>query len=406
MPEYRSLDGEIKLLESDNEFIFPVELWMLNDKLTKNGWRFTNLAEHRAQWAGVPILTAYVGGGKVIGDGHNQTTRTDKNGEQYQSFTDSTAERIVGSISDDENDVRLEERDGATWIVGKGFLWAWYAHELCLQIADDARQGRAMSVSIEALVTDGYMDGEVEVETAYAPLGVTILGHGVAPAVDEAHVAMLSEMESEFKELKLRAASYISDEQKPETKPQNIFQTKGMIKRMRFSKQQCKALQEKFGEHRVLAAEQYDDGSVFVCLLTGNGSTATYTMESVDESVVPERIESVNAQAHFCAGEGKEDVCVDASDLTDCIAEDAKECRDRADCAEKELKECKATIERMESIENARRLSAAKAKAVSVLSDFNANRDEKIDEKCLEALNKEIDAGKFTACVDNDITGS
>ena len=102
MPEYRSIDGELKLLESESEFIFPVELWMLNDKLTKNGWRFTNLAEHRAQWAGVPILTAYVGGGKVVGDGHNQTTRTDKEGKQYQSFTDSTAERIVGAISPSE----------------------------------------------------------------------------------------------------------------------------------------------------------------------------------------------------------------------------------------------------------------------------------------------------------------
>ena len=216
----RAIDGELKLLQQESEFIFPVELWLLNDQLTKNGWRFTNLAEHREKWAGIPILTAYVNGGRTVGDGHNQTTRTDDDGNYYQSFTDATAERIVGAMSDDPDDIRIEERDGAQWVVGKGFLWAWYAHELVVQIADDARQGRSMSVSIEALVTEGYMEDGAEVETAYDPLGVTVLGHGVAPAVDDAHIAMLVEIGSELKELKLRAASY---QQKPdaEEKPQN-----------------------------------------------------------------------------------------------------------------------------------------------------------------------------------------
>lgn len=400
MPEnYRSIEGELKLLQRDSEFIFPVELWMLNDQLTKNGWRFTNLAEHREQWAGVPILTAYVNGGRVVGDGHNQTTRTDQDGKPYQSFTDSTAERIVGAISDDPNDVRIAERDGAQWVVGKGFLWAWYAHELCLQIANDAEQGRSMSVSIEALVTDGYMDGEVEVETAYTPLGVTVLGHGVAPAVDEAHIAMLTEIGSELKELKLRAASYLNHTD-AEKKPQENPTTKGVISTMRLSKQQIKKLQSKFTDHKLLAAEQYEDGSILVCMMAANGSAATYTMASIDESIVPERIEAVNAQVHFCAGEGKEDVCVDASDMTECAAEGAKECRDRAECAEKELKECQETIEKMVAAENSRRLSAAKAKADSTLEAFNANREAKVDAKCLEALHKDIEDGKFTALCD------
>ena len=399
MPEYRSIEGELRLLQRDSEFIFPVELWMLNDKLTRNGWRFANLAEHREQWAGVPILTAYVQGGRVVGDGHNQTTRYDQDGEQYQSFTDATAERIVGAISDDPNDVRIEERDGAQWVVGQGFLWAWYAHELCLQIANDAEQGRSMSVSIEALVTEGYMDGDVEVETAYTPLGVTVLGHGVAPAVDEAHIAMLTEIGSELKELKLRAASYLNHTD-AEKKPQEIPTTKGVISHMRLSKQQLKALQAKFVDHKLLAAEQYEDGSVFICMMAANGSAATYTMASIDESIVPERIEAVNAQVHFCAGEGKEDLCIDASDMTECAAEGAKECLNRAESAEKELKECKETIDKMVAAENARRLSAAKAKADSTLEAFNANREAKVDEKRLEALRKDIDDGKFTALCD------
>ena len=399
MSEYRSIEGELKLLQRDSEFIFPVELWMLNDKLTKNGWRFTNLAEHREQWAGIPILTAYVNGGNTIGDGHNQRTKTDREGNPYQSFTDGTAERIVGAISDDANDVRIEERDGAQWVVGKGFLWAWYAHELCLQIAHDAEQGRSMSVSIEALVTDGYMEGEVEVETAYTPLGVTVLGHGVAPAVDEARIAMLTEIGSELKELKLRAASYLKQAD-AEEKPQELSDQKGVISSMRLSKQQLKALQAKFTDHKLLAAEQYEDGSILVCMMAANGSAATYTMASIEESVVPERIESVNAQVHFCAGEGKEDVCVDASDMTECAADSIKECADRADSAEKALKECRETIDKMVAAENSRRLSAAKGKAISTLDAFNANREDKVDAKCLEALNKDIDDGKFTALCD------
>lgn len=403
MPEYRSIEGELKLLQRDSEFIFPVELWMLNDKLTKNGWRFANLTEHREQWAGVPILTAYVNGGRVVGDGHNQTTRTDQDGNAYQSFTDSTAERIVGAISDDPNDVRIAERDGAQWVVGKGFLWAWYAHELCVQIANDAEQGRSMSVSIEALVTDGYMDGEVEVETAYTPLGVTVLGHGVSPAVDEAHIAMLTEIGSELKELKLRAASYINQDNadKPQNATTDNPKDKGVIHHMRLSKQQLRKLQEKFTDHKLLAAEQNEDGSVFVCMMTATGSTATYVMASADESIVPERIEAVNAQVHFCA-DGMEDVCVDASDMAECAAEEARECRSRAESAEKELKECRETIDKMVAAENARRLTAAKAKATATLEAFNANREDKVDTKCLEALSKDIEEGKFTALCDEN----
>lgn len=396
----RAIDGELKLLQQESEFIFPVELWLLNDQLTKNGWRFTNLAEYREKWAGIPILTAYVNGGRTVGDGHNQTTRTDDDGNYYQSFTDATAERIVGAMSDDPDDIRIEERDGAQWVVGKGFLWAWYAHELVVQIADDARQGRSMSVSIEALVTEGYMEDGVEVETAYDPLGVTVLGHGVAPAVDDAHIAMLAEIGSELKELKLRAASY---QQKPdaEEKPQNNQpQEERVKKRMRLSKQQLRELQAKFSDHTVLAAEQNDTG-VIVCLMSKDGQTAVYRMESIDETVVPERIASVNVQAHFCA-DGCEDVLVDACDMVETVNAENAALNARLAAAETSLGEANATIEKMVNAENARRLSAAQKAAADTLEKFNANREDKIDVKVLENLNKDIEAGKFTALTDEN----
>lgn len=395
--QFRSIEGELKLLQTDNEFMFPVELWLLNDRVNRNNWQFINLGEHREKWAGVPILTAYVNSGRVIGDGHNQTTRVDNNGEEYQSFTAATAERIVGALSDDPNDIRLEERDGVIWTVGRGALWAWYSHELCQQIADWARQGRSMSVSIEALVTDSRMEGDTEIEISYIPLGVTCLGAGVAPAVEDAHIAMLSEIGSELKELKLRAASYANRESAD--KPQNNPTEKGVKQRMRLSKQQLRELQAKFNGYTVLAAEQNDNGIV-VCLMSKDGRTAVYTMASLDESVVPERIVPVNAQAHFCA-DGDTEVCVDACDMVEAEAEAAKCAEDRAECAEKELSAAKETISKMEAAENARRLAAAKKKATDTLDAFNANRETKIDVKALEALNKDIEAGKFTALCDD-----
>lgn len=405
MPDqYRNIEGEIRLLERDNDFIFPIEIWAYNDKLTLNRWRFANLEAHREAWAGVPILIAYVNGGQTVGDGHNQTTRKDRDGNNYQSFTDATAERIVGATSDEAADIRVEAEGENKWLVAKASLWRWYARELTDKISRDAVQGGVMSVSIEALVTESHMEGDVEVEDNYIPLGITILGDGVAPAVPGAHVAMLSEMESEFKELKLRAASYLNqDADKPQNEPDNFNPNdKGVKSNMRLSKQQIKKLQAKFADHKLLAAEQYEDGSVFVCMMAANGSAAVYTMASIDESVVPERIEAVNAQVHFCAGEGKEDLCIDASDMTECAAEGMKECIDRAECAEKDLKECRETIDKMVAAENARRLTAAKAKATSVLDAFNANREAKVDAKCLEALNKDIEAGKFTALCDEN----
>lgn len=395
--QYRSIEGELKILERTNEFMFPVELWLLNDKVNRNNWQFINLEEHRAQWAGVPILVAYVNGGRTTGDGHNQTTKVDKNGDEYQSFTGATAERIVGALSDDPDDIRIEERDGAMWTVGRGSLWAWYSHELCLQIADWAEQGRSMSVSIEALVTDSRMEGNVEVELSYVPLGVTCLGAGVQPAVEDAHIAMLTEIGSELKELKLRAASYIESAEKPQEDNPN---EKELKHRMRLSKKQLREMQAKFADYTVLAAEQGENG-VTVCLMSASGQTAVYQMASMDETVVPERIVSVNAQVQFCA-DGEEPICVDACDMVETANAAAQNAEDRAECAERELSEAKETIAKMEAAENSRRLSAAKKMATDTLDKFNANREEKIDVKVLEALNGEIEAGKFTALADEN----
>lgn len=400
MPEYRRADGEIRLLEGSNDLIFPVELWLYNDVDNRNNWRFVNLEQHRADWAGKPILIAYINGGKGIGDGHNAEVGKDaKTGEPVASFTGATAERIVGAISEKSDDIRLERENDKTWVVAKGFLWAWYARELVEKIVHDAGQGREMSVSIEALVSESHMDGDIEVETKYQPLGVTILGDHVMPAVEDAHIAMLSAQDGEFKKLKIKAASYM--ERKSAAKEEKN-EKKGMRELMRYSKQQIRELQAKFGTtYTVLAAVETEENGVLVCLMSTSGKMAIYKMASADEAVVPERIVEVNTHVHFCAS-GFDDVLVDSCDVYETLSTSNADLTERLNSTQSELDGCKSTISAMRDAENKRRVSAAKIVAINTLNAFNMNRSEKVDAKVLASVNQDIEGGVYTACADKD----
>lgn len=402
MPEYRRLEAELKILEKTGPFLFPVEIALVNDRVNRNGWQFINLPENKNKFAGTPLLVAYVNGGRTIGDGHNFRPETDpETGEPAPSFTDATAERIVGALSEDENDIRVEDRNGTQWIVGKGYLWAFYAKELVAQIVNYAEQGRTMSVSIEALVSKNRVENGVEIEEEYEILGTTLLGNGVEPAVEGAHIAMLSKADDGFKKLKIKAASYLgngSEDRKTE-KPKK----KGMKGHMRLSKQQLRELQAKFGtSYTVLAAVQTEENGVVVCLMDKAGKTAMYTMASLDEAIVLEkRVQEVNAQVHFCA-DGCEDILVDACDMVENLSADVTGLTERLSAAEGELTECRTTISAMRDAENRRRVGAAREMANSTLFEFNASREEPVDEKVLSAVNADIDSGVYTASVDKD----
>ena len=80
--------GRLKVLEAVNRKLYRVEIWALNDRVNRNGWKYINLESHLPEFQDIPILTAYLRDGKVIGDGHNFDMRIDpKTGEQYASFT-------------------------------------------------------------------------------------------------------------------------------------------------------------------------------------------------------------------------------------------------------------------------------------------------------------------------------
>lgn len=387
MSERRTFTGKIRLLAAEVRRRFPVELWLLNDLVNENGWRYERIVENKNGFLEMPILTAYVNGGRTIGDGHNFQEETDADGNPSPSFTRATDERIVGVMSARPDDIRTERADNTTWIVGKGFIYSWYAKELVNKIGRYTEQGRDIPISIETLVTQSRMDGEVEVEEEYEILGVTILGDHVPPAVTGARIFALNLSEREFREMRVRAASLLKQDNENESEEVKTLEV--------YTKKMCDKLQEKFPEHRVLAAVRTDEGVIRVALCGKDYTMARYEMGSENDTVVPANIVACQATADFGIGEG-----VDLSQLFDEMAHEVARLNSELETATKAVTERDSQISAMREAENKRRVSAAKAVAKATLAAFNANRSEKIAECEIDEICAEIDRGCYTAMVD------
>ena len=406
---YRSFEGKIRNLQKKNEFIYEVELWLLNDIRNRNGWLFTDMRGNKDQFASTPILIAYINNGKTIGSGHEFEMEYDEEGNESPTFTAATSERIIGMISEDTSDIRVETlEDGTNWIVAKGFIWKWYAKEAAEKIEADTNAGKPMSLSIEALVQEFHMDGDTEIEDKYLILGTTLLGDGVMPAVADAHIRSLEAIESEFKTLKIRAASYIKGNEvheeikveEPEAtetinKPHDSKNNaKESVKMTKFNKKQVAELASKFEGYTVLAAGS-DENGIHICLMSDDGATATYTMDSLEDTVAPEKIVKVNAQIAFTGSDWE--IAVDAYELVeDFMVKNVKVNAD-LDKAQEELKDANDKIEQMVKNEMNRRVSAAKETAADTLAKFNANRVSPVADSVLDSIMASIDNGEFSA---------
>lgn len=397
----RSIQGKLRLMETKGRKLYAVEIMALNSEVNRNGWQYVNLEAHLNEFLDIPLLTAYVGGGMIVGDGHNFDMRRDREtGEEYASFTASDAERIVGWIPKDESNVRLEMIDGTEWVVVKGYLWAWYAKELVDSII---RQGD-MEVSIETLVTKERAEGDVEVEEEYIVLGITILGNGVSPAVVGANIRSLSaltDLRKEMAENILKAASFIGEDT-GETKETNEPKENNeeVTDLDYFNRKQLAALDSKFNGYRVIGAARSENG-IHVCLMAQDGTPAIYTMGSEEDVVVPEKIVKVSAEVAFTFNEDTT-IFVDSCDMTDTIAALCTANAEALVKASNELAAANETIRNMETAEKARRLLAAKAAAKAELAEFNANRKAKVPETVLDAINADIDAGMYTERVNSE----
>lgn len=403
MEKNRAINGTMKVLETANPKLYAVEIMALNSEVNRNNWQYVNLEQHLNEFLDIPILTAYVGGGLIIGDGHNYNMKRDANGEEYASFTSSDAERIVGWIPKDASNVRLEVVDGVEWVIVKGNLWAWYCKELVDQIA---QQGRSLDVSIETLVTDERQgENGVDIEEKYLVLGITILGNGVEPAVAGANIrtlSELSELRSNMAENILKAASYARKENS-DNEPKNT-ETKGVKKRMTyFSRKELAELGKKFPDFKVLAAVQAEDGAIRVCLMAKDASTSMYKMDSLNDTIVPEKFRRVVAKVNFDLGE-ECNAEIDACEMTEEMAAECAAACDNAKELEDKLCAANERIKAMEAAERVRRVAAAKAAAKAALDAKNANRQAKakFDESILAPINADIDAGKYTEKVNAD----
>lgn len=392
----RTFYGKLKVLESTNPYLMPVEVKALNSLVNRNNWQYINLQSHLSAFAQIPLLTAYNMGGAVIGGSHQFDEKIDpKTGERYVSFTAADAERIVGWVGD--NSSRIENIDGVDWIVCRCAIWSWYAPELAKKIA---LQG-SMEVSIETLVTKEHIEGDVAVEEEYIVLGITILGDGVQPAVAGASVRnlrMLSEMREAMQENILKAASYMDDESEVQEKNKNLKGEKALTY---FSKKQCADLSKRFDGYTVLAAAQDENNVIHVALLSKNGDTAVYNMNSVDETIAVERIKACGGTVAFdCEGKSMEVALESVIDgMNEAINEANENCKNAQDAEQKAneaLSTAMATITEMRNAENARRIETAKACASRTLSAFNASSDFEIPSSALSEINADIDKGMYT----------
>lgn len=386
MPKKVCASGTLKVMQRLNEYEFGVELWVMREDENRNKWSYQNLAEYYKTFVGQPILVAYVG--QVVGDGHNMAKRRDpETGEEYYSFMDGTAERIVGTLSEDERDFTLVERDGHTWLKAKGRLFEFYAPELVEKIR---RQG-TMEVSAETNVTESHKEGDVDVFTKWTGLGVTILGDRVSPAIPGASIAKLAAMQEEFKSLKLRAASLHTA-----AEGSGKINKKGLKRSM--NKQMMESVQTKFPNHKLIALSE--DG-MSVGLLDASGNLFSYTFNAEDNGEVMEsRI--APCAAHIVLSAGEVELNADVADVVAYTVSAAKTENGEIKQLSEELNAAKEQIRAMQEAESKRRLSVCKATAKATLEAFNANRKEKLSEDALKDINENIESGVYANSCDKD----
>lgn len=392
--------GELKVLERLNDYEFAVSLRIMRSGLNRNRWDYQNVDKYYLSFAGQPILCAFPNG--RVGLGHEMEEKTDEQGETYYSFVGADSEKIVGTISENEEDISLVEEDGETWVVAKGRLFAFYAKELVDYIVEKG----SMEVSAETEVYESHMDGDIEVFTKWAALGVTCLGAGVAPAIPGARIQEFAALSEEFKEVCLKAAAYkadkVQEEEKvnepeatePINKPHYLNNNaKESVKMTKFNKKQVAELASKFEGYTVLAAGS-DENGIHVCLMSDDGTTATYTMDSLEDTVAPEKIVKVNAQIAFTGSDWE--IAVDAYEIVEDLVVKSVKVNADLDKAQADLKEANDKIEQMVKNEMNRRVSAAKETAADTLAKFNANRVSPVADSVLDSIMASIDNGEFS----------
>lgn len=334
---------------------YEVELKIMREDWCRNGWRYENLEKNAKSFAGTPILCAYIKnkltGEYEIGSGHNVVTEVDAEGNFAGISTmDADCERIVGKISDNEDDIRVEEENGKKWIFAKGILWGWYHKELVEKIL----QLDIMEISAETLVEnetkyveeiDGKMVGEVYPD--WYATGVTILGDNVPPAMPEASIrlAYLSKIKTIVNSIENAG---------------NINGSENKITEGEKSKVEIKldSFQEAFPDCKLLRLSANND---FIIMLNKNNEIVKYPLNSEDIAKEDFDIKSMSVdESNFTLMEtteksrkivktlayniDDEEVDVDVED-TDCKCDECVKKQEKIDELENALDACKKEMQ-------------------------------------------------------------
>ena len=407
-PEGRT--GEIRILRRLNKYEFAVEIKVMREGLNNNKWDYRNLRGHYLSFLGQPILIAYVG--KKIGDGHNMRTEIMPDGGVEYTFIDGTAERIIGTFSDREEDFRLEEIDGHLWMIARGRIFRFYAREAVEKIVDAGSM--SVSAETEVFVTERGADG-AEIFTDWAGLGVTILGDDVPPAIPGARIKAMS-LRDEMEGMMIRAASMKAAEDGEEDEPDDAEdkddgketddsprdnqQSKGVKQPM--NKRELALLQKKFAGYTVLNASP--DGMRVALMADDTGMPCGYTFKDDEDKghFFPERVAHVSVNAAF-AFDAENSVAVDLEQITDSLSAkviaanaDNQKKAERIEALEKEVAELKA-------MEKARRISDAKKAVMNRLDMLNRNRDERCaySKALAEEVCARCESGCFNECMED-----
>ena len=357
--------GSVKLLERLNKYEFLVEIRVMREGLNNNKWDYRNLREHYKTFLGQPILIAYVG--KKVGDGHNMRTVRLPDGSVEYTFMDGTAERIIGTLSEKEEDIRLEESDGNLWMIAKGRIFAFYAREAVEKIIDTG----SMDVSAETEIFNAEeAENGVEIFTDWAGLGVTILGDDVPPAIPGARIKAMS-VNDDVRDMKLCCASLLSKE---DESPKGNKTEKGVKHDM--NKREYARLQKQFAGYTVLGATE--DG-LNVCLLSEKDGAAVgyrFADEADKNGIVPERIANMVVNCQFVFDENNS-VEIELGQITDVLVSKLVAANSTIEEKDQKIADLEAKVKEMEANELTRRMNDAKKAVLARLDALNKDREER-----------------------------
>lgn len=384
-----SIEDFQKHLE-DNDYAVDVELWMLNEKRTRNDWYYRNTRQFLDRFAGKPILISYKSG--KLGAGHEMDEVRGIDGSVSQSFMSASAERIVGILGSPD-DIRLETDDkGVEWVVGKGKIFGFYAPELAKRLLGETGSFRSeMRISIETMIREMQVEGDAEIYTDWTVLGVTILGDNVTEAVAGANIRALAAIgEDEIKAITLRVAS--AQPTKPDDQHNNKTATKT---NQRSRKMKLKDIQGKFSGCTVLAVNEG-----FAAMLDDKGSACVASVSADGENIVCGDVVKANATITFENGENTVEVPFEAyNEAAKRLSEKVAELTEAFNAQKKTADDALEVIEKMKAAETARRKEAVKNAIKNRLNEL-MSRNEGIDEHICddmlaeEALDEYVDMCK------------